>query len=152
MVGVEYMGICVLRCLKGELAWATHKRLQIISNIMCYATMKLKNRAVSSLNNIVCVPVQSLVTYSNCFVIFYRLMLHSFNIKVCFYVQFCLLLYHYTINNDYTWCYICSTWYLDNRILTCFTEKGKCYNVFGDITSYSIVRQVLLHKFLIGLR
>ena len=36
-------------------------------------------------------------------------------------MQFCLILYHdhYTINNDYTWYYICSTWFLDIIIPTC---------------------------------
>ena len=36
-----------------------------------------------------------------------------------FYVYFCLILYHYTINKDYTGYYICSTWLLDIIISTC---------------------------------
>ena len=49
----------VLRKLTEELAWATDKQLQVISNIMLfktvtYTTKKLKNKAVLGLNNIVC--------------------------------------------------------------------------------------------------
>ena len=62
------IGVCVSKSLKEELAWATYKQLQVISNIMLfksYTTKKLKNK-VLSLNNIVCIAVWSLVTYSNC--------------------------------------------------------------------------------------
>ena len=31
-----YVGIHVLMCLKDELAWATDKQLQVISNIMLF--------------------------------------------------------------------------------------------------------------------
>ena len=63
------MGIGISKSLKEKLAWATYKRLQVISNIMLfksYTTKKLNNIAVLSLNNIVCIAVWSLVTYSNC--------------------------------------------------------------------------------------
>ena len=60
------MGVCISKSLKEELAWATYKRLQVIINIMSYTTKKVKNKAVLSLNNIVCIAVWSLVTYSNC--------------------------------------------------------------------------------------
>ena len=33
----------------------------------------------------------------------------------------CVILFYYTINNDYTWYYICSAWFLDIIISTCFT-------------------------------
>ena len=35
-----------------------------------------------------------------------------------FYVQFYLILYHYTANNDYTWYYICRAWFLDVGLST----------------------------------
>ena len=54
--------------------------------------------------------------HSNSFVIYYQMMLHGSTIKVC--SRFCLALYHYTIYNDFTWYYICSTWFLDIRIST----------------------------------
>ena len=69
MVGVVCMGVCISKSLKEKLAWATYKWLQVISNIMLfksYTTKKLKNKAVLSLNNIVCIAMWSLVTYSNC--------------------------------------------------------------------------------------
>ena len=47
-------------------------------------------------------------------------MLHSSTVKVCFSVQFCLILYHYTIINDYTRYYICSAWFLVIIISTCY--------------------------------
>ena len=31
-----------------------------------------------------------------------------------------------------------------------FGEKDKCYNVFGNITSYSIVQQMILYKQIFG--
>ena len=69
------MDVYILRCLKEELAWAIDIQLWVISNIMLfiksYANKKLKNKAVSSLNNIVCFAMWSLVTYSNLFVIYY---------------------------------------------------------------------------------
>ena len=45
-----------------------------VSNIMLliltsYTTKELKNSAVLYLNNIVCIAMWSLVTYSNCFVL-----------------------------------------------------------------------------------
>ena len=39
----------------------TDKRLWVISNINTYATKKLKNKASSSLNNVVCITMWSLV-------------------------------------------------------------------------------------------
>ena len=55
---MECVGAHVSRHLKEELAWATDKRLWVISNIMfgCI-TKKLKNKVISSLNNIVCVAM-----------------------------------------------------------------------------------------------
>ena len=49
--------------------------MRVISNIMLFKTVivttkKLKNKAILSLNNIVCVGKWSLVTYSNCLVIY----------------------------------------------------------------------------------
>ena len=35
----------------------------------------------------------------------------------------CLVLYNYTVNNDHTWCYILSAWFLDTRISTCLPRK-----------------------------
>ena len=67
------VGVHVSRRLKEELAWVTDKRLQIISNMLfknSHITKKLKNKAVLSINNIVCVAMWSLVTYSNCLVIY----------------------------------------------------------------------------------
>ena len=37
--GVAYVGVHVSRRLKEELAWATDKRLQVISNIMLFKTV-----------------------------------------------------------------------------------------------------------------
>ena len=51
-------------------------------------TKKLNNKTILGLNNIVCIAMWSLVLYSNCFVIYYRLMLRG-SIKY-------ILLYHYT--------------------------------------------------------
>ena len=50
-MGVVYVGIHILRCLKEELAWARDKQHQIISNIMLfktdtYTTKTLMNKAV----------------------------------------------------------------------------------------------------------
>ena len=36
-----------------------------------------------------------------------------------------VILYHYTINNDYTRYNICSTWFLDIRISPCFSSEYK---------------------------
>ena len=76
---MAYVNVRVSKSLKEELAWATDKRLQVISNIMLVKTViqlcttkKLKNKVVLSLFNIVCVAMWSLVTYSNCLVIYYR--------------------------------------------------------------------------------
>ena len=69
MVAVACMGVHVLRHLKEWLAWATDKRLWVISNIKnSYTTKKLKDKAVS-LNSIECIAMLSLVIYSNCLVI-----------------------------------------------------------------------------------
>ena len=52
------MGGHVSRRLKEELAWATDKRLQVISNIIfSHTTKTLKNKVVLSLFNIVFVVV-----------------------------------------------------------------------------------------------
>ena len=68
------VGAYVSRRIKEGLAWATDKRLQVISNIMLFknnhTTKKLKNKAVLSINSIVCIAMWSLVTYSNYLVIY----------------------------------------------------------------------------------
>ena len=80
-------GICGRTCIK------TFKRragfgLLVIQN--SYATKKLKNKAVSSFNNVVSVSMWSLVPYSNCFIIYYRLMQHGSTNKACL----CLVLFN----------------------------------------------------------
>ena len=68
------IGVHVTRRLKEELAWATDKWFQVISSVMLltviYTTKKLKNKVVLSLFNIVYIAIWSLVTCSNCFVIY----------------------------------------------------------------------------------
>ena len=65
------VGVHVSRRLKEKLAWATDKRLQVISNIMfSLTTKKLKNKVVLSIFNIVCIGMWSLVMYSNCSVVY----------------------------------------------------------------------------------
>ena len=75
-MGVVYVAVCVSQHLKEELAWDTYKQLWIISNIMLFKAViplsKLKNGTILSLHNIVCIAMWSLVTYSNCFVIYCR--------------------------------------------------------------------------------
>ena len=61
----------VSRRLKEELAWATYKRLWVIIE-MLFKTVggtseELKNRAVLSVSNIVCIAMWSLLVYPNCF-------------------------------------------------------------------------------------
>ena len=75
----------ISRCLKEELAQATDEWLQIIGNIILVIanTKKLKNKVVLSLNNIVCIAMWPLVTYSACFMVYLPLSM--------FYVQFCLI-------------------------------------------------------------
>ena len=64
-------GVHISRHLKEELAWATYKRLRVISNVMLLKTVTPpKNKAVLSLHNNVCIAKWSLVTYSNCLVIY----------------------------------------------------------------------------------
>ena len=46
----------------------------------------------------------------------YENLLFSSSLKVCL----CLMLYHYTINNDHTWYNICIAWFLNIRTSTCF--------------------------------
>ena len=48
-----------------------------------YTTKKLKNKAVSTLNNVVSTDMWPIVTYSNFFVIHYLLILHGSTINVC---------------------------------------------------------------------
>ena len=94
---MAYVNVRVSKSLKEELAWVTDKRLRVISNIMnSHTTKKLKNKVVLSLLNIVCVAMWSLVTYSNCLIIYYRCCMDP----PLRYVL-CVILYHYTINNDY---------------------------------------------------
>ena len=67
------MGVHVSRQLKEGLTSATDKGFQVISNIILFkshTTKKLNNKAVLSVNNIVCIALWSLVTYSNCLVIY----------------------------------------------------------------------------------
>ena len=64
------VGVQVLRRLKEELAWATDKWLQVIINNDSHTTKKLKDKIVLSLCNVVYVAMWSLVTYSNCLVIY----------------------------------------------------------------------------------
>ena len=90
-----YVGIHESRPYKGELAWATDKWLRVIKTVIPLIK-KLKNKAILSLNNIVSVAMWSLVLYSNCFVIYYQLMLRGSTIRVCF------MFSSYTINNDHT--------------------------------------------------
>ena len=45
-------------------------------------------------------------------------------------MYFCLILYHYTINKDYTWYYICCAWFLDIIISTCYKCDCKNYKRF----------------------
>ena len=72
----SYKGVCGIResrCLKEELAWALNSfRLFVILN---------SYKAVSSLNNIACIALWSLVTHSNCVIIYYRPMLHGSAIR-----------------------------------------------------------------------
>ena len=48
------------------------------------------------------------------------------------YVLF-VVLFHYTINNDYTWYYICSAWFLDIIISTCFCRWWVCSQIIKRI-------------------
>ena len=53
---------------KKELAWATYKQLQIINTMLFktdYTSKELKNKSVISFQNIVCIAMWSLITYSN---------------------------------------------------------------------------------------
>ena len=38
-VGVAYVNVRILRCLKEELAWVIDKRLQVVSNKMLFKTV-----------------------------------------------------------------------------------------------------------------
>ena len=59
------MNLRELRHLKEELSWVIDKRLQAIRNkILSCTTKKLKNKVVLNLNNIVCIAMRPLVTYS----------------------------------------------------------------------------------------
>ena len=49
------VGVHVSKLLKEELAWATDKRIQVISNILLVKTVKLKNIVVLSLFNTKCI-------------------------------------------------------------------------------------------------
>ena len=95
-----------IEVFKKQLAWATDKHLQVISNIMLFkAVIPLRDKIIKSFNlsnYIVCVAMWCLVMYSNCLVVYYQLILHGSTIRY-FYVLFCLIRYHYTINNDYNY-------------------------------------------------
>ena len=69
-VGVVYKGIHISKCFK-ELACATDKWFRVISNLNSYTTKEVKNKAILSLNSFTCIAMWSLVTYFNCFVIYY---------------------------------------------------------------------------------
>ena len=72
-VGVTCVGVHVSRRLNEGLTSATDKRFQVISNIILFkshTTKKLNNKAVLSVTNNVYVAMWSLVTYSNCLVIY----------------------------------------------------------------------------------
>ena len=66
---MAYVNVCISKSMKEELAWATDKRLQVISN-NSYATKKLRNKVILSLLNIVDVAVWSLVMHTSCLVIY----------------------------------------------------------------------------------
>ena len=75
-------------------------------------------------------------------------MLHSSTVKVCFMCNsICLILYHYTINNNYTWCYICSAWFLDIIISTC--QQFIFYSLI-PIASCHAKMFAVVYKFLHG--
>ena len=42
-VGVAYIGVCISRLLKEEFPWATDKWLQVISNMLLFKTVPLRN-------------------------------------------------------------------------------------------------------------
>ena len=82
---VDVMYVCGSMCIetfKRRITRAAYKVLWVISNIMLfkssYATKKLKNKTTLCLNNIVCITVWSLVIHSNCFVVYYQLMLNIY--------------------------------------------------------------------------
>ena len=89
-----------IEAFKKELAWATYKWLQIIST-----NKELKNKAISSFKNIVCIAtyvILSNINYSNCFKwnLSKEKIVNSLypmlSLKyVC--VYYCLLLYHCAI-------------------------------------------------------
>ena len=63
-MGVAYVGVHISKHLKEELAWDTDNWLQVISNVVLlvsYATKELKNKAFSSLNNVVCIATRYMV-------------------------------------------------------------------------------------------
>ena len=80
---MAYFDVHISRHLEEKLAWAIDKQLQVICYLkrLCHYKTK-KYIAISSFNNIVCITVLSLVMYSNCLVIYYRLVLHGSTIKI----------------------------------------------------------------------
>ena len=64
-----------------------------------------------------------------------------------FYVWFCLILYHNTINNDYMWYYNCSTWFLDIIILTCWCSDDRLSQAQSHIISIVVIYFI---KFLVS--
>ena len=58
---MAYVNVCVLRCLKEELAWDIDKWLQVISknvNYNSYTFKKLKKKIVLNLTKILAIPFQ----------------------------------------------------------------------------------------------
>ena len=67
-MGVVDVDIYVWSHLKEELAWAIDKRLRVISTIMLFKNSKnTKELRIKPQNNIVCIGMWPLVTYSNQF-------------------------------------------------------------------------------------
>ena len=98
----------------------------ILCYLNSYTTKELKNKAILSLNNFLCIVMWSIVMYSNSFVI-YCLMLHDSIIKIaklCLVASVSYCIANYTINNDYIHgiilaiC-ICTAWFLDISISSC---------------------------------
>ena len=61
-----------------------------------------------------------LVMFSNCFKIVFTTLSNQTRLRYVYFITVILILYHYTIRNGYTRQNICSAWFLDIRISTCF--------------------------------
>ena len=62
-----YMGVHILRYLKKELTWATDKTASGYQQFKSYSTKELNSKAILGLNDIACIAMLPLVTYSDCF-------------------------------------------------------------------------------------